>query len=585
MMTEMKRLKLTNRAVSGFNRSCVSADTVCGLTLFSAWLRMCGVSFGVLVLLMIAPCFADEDPKDEVILVKNARLIDREGKTKDQIVNILIKQKKLHIVTTDDIPAAEADLVVDAQNGVVMGTLYIGQPSSFLILDQDPREDFEILLDTDAHAQFAIHEGIIVRNNLQLVTGVEPEEAAKKKPKWFAYTPPPVALPVAYQDSTKWNRWESKWISGVFLPALVLDRQRWLTQDNSSEQQVGDLRDFDGGEIRGFRFGAIGTLNFEKPWIYTVFFATNAFDKGYDTTETDDVDFYDWRLDIPLGGEVSLGVGKQKEPMSMERLMAGVFMQMQERSSAADALLPARNVGAVISSTAFDRRTTWAGGVFNDWIDTNKSFNESSSQFIGRVTWLPWLSEDESNLVHLGMSLRHTNAKEGLHYQTTPEFNQSPVFADTGFMEADSALTHAFEASWRVGPFWLLSEYVGHDVEASEFGDPMFNGYHVGASWVLTGEMRPYNKRSGILSPVPVSRSVYEGGPGAWEAAVRWSELDLSDGHVEGGELDIFSLGLNWFLTPTFHVNVNYRHIFLDRFDTRGESDGLAMRLVLMLWY
>ena len=95
--------------------------------------------------------------------------------------------------------------------------------------------------------------------------------------------------------------------------------------------------------------------------------------------------------------------------------------------------------------------------------------------------------------------------------------------------------------------------------------------------------MRPYNRRNGTLGPVPVSRSVYQGEPGAWELAARYSSIDLSDGLVDGGEMDILSLGRKWFLTPTFVVNLNYRHIVLDRDGIRGRSDGLMARVILML--
>ena len=162
--------------------------------------------------------------EDDTVLIRNVRMIDRDGNTEDQIVNILIKDKKLHIVTKDTIPATEAALVVDANKGVLLGNLNVGQSSNFLILDQDPRDDFKILLDTNAHVSFAIHDGIIVRNGLLPVTGVEPETPAKKKPEWFAYTPPPIALPVSYQAGEKWNHWDTDWTTGGFVAGLFLDR-------------------------------------------------------------------------------------------------------------------------------------------------------------------------------------------------------------------------------------------------------------------------------------------------------------------------------------------------------------------------
>jgi phosphate-selective porin OprO/OprP len=158
-----------------------------------------------------------------------------------------------------------------------------------------------------------------------------------EKPKrsgWLAYTPPPLALPSSYKDTSKWNRWDTRYISGIFTGALALDRQNWQTQDSKSKSQVGDLNDSDGGEVRALRFGVVGTLNFPQPWVYVVFAATNGFTKGFDTDEDDDWTFFDWRLDIPILAGITLSVGKQKEPLSLERSMGMIYLPMQERSVA-----------------------------------------------------------------------------------------------------------------------------------------------------------------------------------------------------------------------------------------------------------
>jgi phosphate-selective porin OprO/OprP len=95
--------------------------------------------------------------------------------------------------------------------------------------------------------------------------------------------------------------------------------------------------------------------------------------------------------------------------------------------------------------------------------------------------------------------------------------------------------------------------------------------------------MRGYRKRSGIFNPLPVATPVNRGGWGTLETAFRYSRLDLTDGAVEGGEMDIYSLGLNWWLTRWAQVGVNYRYISLDRIGAEGGSSGLNARLVLML--
>lgn len=82
---------------------------------------------------------------------------------------------------------------------------------------------------------------------------------------------------------------------------------------------------------------------------------------------------------------------------------------------------------------------------------------------------------------------------------------------------------------------------------------------------------------------MPIARTVYQGGKGAGEVSARWSSIDLSDGLVEGGEMDIASLGANWWLTPIFSVGLNYRYIWNTRQGVEGTSSGLNARLVLLL--
>ena len=59
--------------------------------------------------------------------------------------------------------------------------------------------------------------------------------------------------------------------------------------------------------------------------------------------------------------------------------------------------------------------------------------------------------------------------------------------------------------------------------------------------------------------------------------------LDLSDGAVDGGEMDIFSLGLNWWLSPIFNINMNYRYITNDQGGLSGNTQGFMTRILLIL--
>ena len=523
------------------------------------------------------------DPQN--VLIRNVHLVAADEKDEEFVVNILIRGNKLEVVSKDPIPVGEGANAIDGREGYVLGNLVVGETPSFIILNQNPRDNFEVISDTSFFTVFSIHNGRLVANNLFEV----PEEQIKEEEEqiagrgWMAYTPPPMALPLSYLDTTKWNRWESRWLSGLFVAGVVLDRMHWSSHDADSETHHGNLSNYDGGEVRGFRLGAVGTINFKKPWVYTLFGATNSFDKGFEIQQQEDFTMFDYRLDIPIFKNANVSVGNQKEPISLERIMPMTNIAMQERTSVSDAFLPSRSFGVVVSGVSSSERMTWAGGAFNNWVNQSGGFRDNATQYTGRVTWLPMISEDESSLIHVGLGLRHDDGKNGHQFLIGPEFNKAPDFVDTGPIDSDGAEWVNLEAAWRKGPLWINAEYVDVDVDSPTSGNLDFSGYHASATYTLSGEMRPYNRKSGILGAVPVAKTVNQGGWGSWELGARYSSIDLTDGLVDGGEMDIWSLGVKWKLTPVFVVDANYRYIILEQSGFESSSDGFLIRILLLL--
>jgi len=514
------------------------------------------------------------------ILIRNVTMIGKEGEI-DASVSLLIKDSILEFITKDDVSIEEVDIALNANGGILLGKLEIGESASFMILDEDPRENINVLLDTKSHAVFVIRRGSIVLNTLLKIDSETGEKQSILG--WSSYAPPPIALPLSYQSTHKWNMWITKPITVIFAAAVMLENTRWIEQDEVNIEQVGDLDQFDGGSIRGARAGFVGSFNFKRPWTYTIFVATNTFERGFEQGKIDELVLFDYKVDIPIGG-VTMSLGKQKEPISMERLIGLIFQYaQQERTSVSDGLLPSRNVGIVFNSSIFSRRMTWAAGAFNRWFDEGRSFESTSSQFIGRVTGIPFMTADQSNLVHLGFGGRYTNAKEGIRYKAKGEIFRSSLFVDTERLEADGAFTYDIEVAWRKGPFLFASEIVRSNVSSPVHNNPGFGGYHITVSWIVSGEMRKYNKRNGTFDRIRVAQNVNSGGWGAWEISARWSNLNLNGGNVEGGKMGTFSLGLNWWPTGSINVNANYRYTTLDRFNEVGTNHGIVTRLTFLL--
>jgi phosphate-selective porin OprO/OprP len=525
-----------------------------------------------------------QSPGDQMtrVVIFDVRLIGQADPEFDRRVNLLVENGRLVVVTEQRPEIRPGDLTVDANGGFVLGQLSLGEAPTIVILGDDPRVDFDVLLDTNRHVLFAMRLGEVVRNDLPPVAEAEGGVAPRVR-TWSSYQPPPLAVPIRYYDSRKWNRFTTRPISGLLTGALVLDRLRWVSQNDDSRTQVEDLEASEGGEIRALRFGLVGTLNFARPWTYTVFAVTHAFDRGFDSGATDDLTLFDYRVDIPFTANVSLSVGKQKEPISHERLVTLPSMSMQERAAVSDALLPSRNHGLVLSGALSERRVTWAIGAFNNWIDTDLPFSETSNDFMGRVTWVPATSEDGSNVLHVGLGLRTSDTKQPVRVSARPEFNRAPRFVDTGAFDSNRANTLNVEGVWRFGPYFAALEYLGTAYDAPAVDNPALGGWHLTAAWTLTGEMRNYRARTGTFDGIPVARPVNQGGWGTVEAAVRYSTIDLTDGALTGGSMDVWSLGLNWWLSAPIQVSTNYRVVLLDRFGLRGVSSGFDLRLLLML--
>ena len=536
-----------------------------------------------MIILMMIPFWGmTQDIPDGLqnILIRNVTVIDQTGKTEDVIVSILIKKKKLELVTQDKIELTEADIAFDANGGFILGRLELGGLAGFIILDQDPRTNVDVMLDTRTYGVFAVSKGEVVLNKLERID-VDPSEQIRN---WQSYSPPPIALPLSYQNNRKWNVFRTKPITAVFGGAIIMENTRWLSNDSINAKQVGNLGEFEGGSIRGFRAGLGGTFNFKKPWTYLFTMGTRAFERGFEQGELNEFVLYDYRVGIPIGS-ATLTLGKTKETISLSRLSAMIYEPaQQERASVADGLLPARNIGIVINNSFVKERMTWSAGVFNNWYETGRSFANNPTVFTGRVTGLPFISDDESNLLHLGISGRYSNAAGGIRYKTKTEIYSGPVSVDTDLIDdAASTFHYGLELAWRKGPFILTSEYIQSNVSSSTFNNPSFKGYYVVVSYVLTGEIRPYNKRSGTFNRVNVANGINSGGWGELEVYSRWSSIDLSDQDIDGGEMNTFSLGINWEPILAIQVNINYRYSTLDRFEQQGFNHGLVTRLVFIL--
>ncbi len=165
--------------------------------------------------------------------------------------------------------------------------------------------------------------------------------------------------------------------------------------------------------------------------------------------------------------------------------------------------------------------------------------------------------------------------------RSRPEVHEAPYFVETPSFDANHTTGLGFELAAVEGPFTLTAEYTLADVSAPASGEPRFTGWYVAASWVLTGETRPYERTKGYFGRVlPASPfSFSRGGAGAWELAARYSWIDLSSGAIQGGRFDRWSGALSWYPTKWGRFEFDYGYGRLQRSATTGLARFYQLRL------
>jgi phosphate-selective porin OprO and OprP len=306
----------------------------------------------------------------------------------------------------------------------------------------------------------------------------------------------------------------------------------------------------DGFLNRRARIGAIGTLD---DWSLLL---------EYDFAENGTA-----AQDLILGRKVGGGtvnVGQFKVPMGLSELTSSNHIMFLERPTANNLMVgEVRRLG--VGYDYFGSNYTVQTMVFGRAIGA-KEAGDMPLGIAGRFAYSP---EVGGSRLHLGVSAAYEDRRgyTTLRFRDRPEARiDGSRLIDTGDIDGVSSTTKlGLELAYLAGPFSAEAEYFNVDVDTDTDADPSFGGYHVQASYVLTGESRGY--RNGIFRGVsPESRA------GAWEVAARFSSADLVDAGIQGGEQDTITLGLNYYANNNVRFMANY--IMVDVSDSTARVLG-----------
>lgn len=224
-----------------------------------------------------------------------------------------------------------------------------------------------------------------------------------------------------------------------------------------------------------------------------------------------------------------------------------------------------------------------------------------------RLTWAPLIAPGAN--LHLGAaaSLRIPSQNntsltttpvsytEAIRLRAKPESNIIETrLIDTGnIIGVEQTQLWGVELAGSINALGFNAEYINTQIRSDQGrSDLDFAGWYAQTSWAITGEERTYNGDKGLYDGIKPAKPVGHGGKGAWEIALRMSELDLNDGslqlrnnlwvqEINGGEERNATFALNWYLNNFVRTSLNYVHVL----DIEGGSftgrdlDAVQIRL------
>jgi len=369
----------------------------------------------------------------------------------------------------------------------------------------------------------------------------------------------------------KWNEYDGPISTLRFGGGFLVDFVTYA-QDDESKEQLPNVENPDVG-LRDFRLLFKGKFKTKRPFSWTL---------GYMYDGADD----DWRfrqtgfiVGVPeLSGNFFLG--RTKEGYSMIKVMVGYHGWTNERSPASDAFIPILADGLKYFGYYEKPRVYLSLGAYTDELTEDEQFATADNQLVARLGWLPRLSEDGNEMLFVAAMTRDFEPDEGfIQPRARGGSYLGPYFIDAGKFASDHGRTDGVEAFYRKGPWLFGTEYHWQNLAPVGEGDVLFHGGDAVLTWNITGETRPYNIKGAYFEAVSPNKTVFEGGPGAWEAVLHVSYTDLDSGHFQGGKYWRLTPMVNWHMSDNLRLEFTYGYGELDRFDLTGGTQFFQARI------
>ncbi len=374
--------------------------------------------------------------------------------------------------------------------------------------------------------------------------------------------------------------------------ALATDFRRGSFNDATENERARDLND--GANFRRVRLGIEGKAfgDFEYNFLFD-FGGAGVEEAGKITSA--------W-VQYNANPNLRFRIGAFAPPANLEDVASTNGSLFAERGAISELARGIAGGDGRTSAAVFANGERWelSAAVSGNTIGV-QTFDEQLA-FLGRASFVPF--KRDNALLHIGLNttivvdppVSGANVAPGvasnLRLRERPELRVDGTrLVDTGNIDSEGLISVGGEFAFLYKNVYLQAEYIDITVQrrASALSDPRFNGWYVQGSWVLTGESRRYTVATGAFdSPRPDKPfNPALGQWGAWELGLRYSDLDLNFNEgtsvllpadaVRGGEQQIFTLGLNWYLNNAIRFQAAFQNVEVDRLSPGGTAFGAGV--------
>lgn len=357
------------------------------------------------------------------------------------------------------------------------------------------------------------------------------------------------------------------------------------TRDDEFTLQFHNLTQFDyRGYQQDHQTNAVDTFTFPRVWLIFSGHMTKPYEYYISFAEGfDSFNILDTFLNVNYNKAFQFRVGRFKTPFTYEFYAEPTqAIANGEWSLFFNNFGMNRDLGAMVWGQALGDRLDYAAGIFNS---TRNGFVDLSNgkEFIGFLNLAPWKTKTGSPLENFNVggstvagNQQHTPFPQ--EFRTIVPTNGNGVLGVPFLNLNNNVLASGPQAFWSMHMAYfyrqisLIGEWQGGFEDYALTGQSTrtsvpVESFYVQAAYLLTGE-RVASR--GLVKPYhPFDLRPGRFGVGAWELAMRFSQLGLGNQVFTGGLADpnlwtnrLFTtdLGINWYWNQYIRVLVNWQH-------------------------